>query len=120
MTKGNIVDEKCLKEEREKMLENIANARLTTINYYLKTLTKEEWEVIDILEKKSQEVRITRSSTWIEISKDILTENLTDALIHYFNYRFKKTRKNKKFVKNKEGMKFFLIQKRYGKLFLDK
>lgn len=118
MSKGNIeINEKEMDTEREKMLANIADARLKTIEFYMKNLTKEEWQVIDVLEKRSQEVRINQKKTWIEISQDILTENVVDALIHYFNYRFKKTNDNKRYIKVKEGMKFCLVQKKYGKLF---
>ena len=61
MTKGNIeINEKEMEIEREKMLANIAQARLKTIEYYMKKLTKEEWQVIDVLEKRSQEVRVNR------------------------------------------------------------
>ena len=118
MTKENLeINEKEMEIEREKMLANIAQARLKTIEYYMKKLSKEEWQVIDVLEKRSQEVRISRKRTWIEVSQDVLSENVVDALINYFNYRFKKTKDNKRYIKVKEGMNFFLVQKRYGKLF---
>ncbi len=118
MTKENLeINEKEMEIEREKMLANIAQARLKTIEYYMKKLSKEEWQVIDVLEKRSQEVRISRKRTWIEVSQDVLSENVVDALVNYFNYRFKKTKDNKRYVKKKEGMNFFLVQKRYGKLF---
>ena len=118
MTKGNIeINEKEMEIEREKMLANIAQARLKTIEYYMKKLTKEEWQVIDVLEKRSQEVQVNRKKTWIEVSQDILTENVVDALVNYFNYRFKKTKDNKRYIKVKEGMNFCLVQKKYGKLF---
>ena len=118
MIKENLeINEKEMEREREKMLANIAQARLKTIQYYMEKLTKEEWQVIDVLEKRSQEVRICRKRTWIEVSQDVLSENVVDALINYFNYRFKKTKDNKRYIKVKEGMNFFLVQKRYGKLF---
>ena len=118
MTKENLeINEKEMEIEREKMLANIAQARLKTIEYYMKKLSKEEWQVIDVLEKRSQEVRISRKRTWIEVSQDVLSENVVDALVNYFNYRFMKTKDNKRYVKKKEGMNFFLVQKRYGKLF---
>lgn len=117
MTKDNSKKIKQVKIERKRILKNIANARLQTIKYYQDKLTKEEWMVIDELEKKALMARINRSSSWIEIAQDVLTENLIDALLHYFNFRFKKTKDQKRFVKVKEGMKFYLIQKKYGKLF---
>ncbi len=114
MIKETLKNVKEVNKEREEILEKIANARLRTIQYYQEVLTKEEWLIIDILEKENQK---GPRGKWIEISKDILTKNVIDALINYFNYVFKKTEDNRRFEKIKEGMTFYFIKKEYGKLF---